>query len=788
MHPATEEHQELFEDLGEPITQVLQNQWVELSRLFSPMGFKAFLESVNNLKALGRGDSLVIAFIEAAGPVTREIGETSVFELLSSVIKMFSKASGEVLALVFQSAPVAVSRLGEAELFSAYLSLLDYVAAKAPRALRPLLSQIEQLLGVLTLGGLRRWITWGIQAHRTDFAAQEAYYSLATPESRAVLQRERRGVLFVDVQRRLVMYLRALWGRDFFLRPTSGDFETRTGYRPFIDELFINLPDAFDDFTVEGEEPVDGLTLYRAAAAHAAAHQIYSRLDSDAENASPLDRVLIGLFEDARIEKRAMADFPGLIPLWNNLNRLTVAALPADARTADNPPLGALFDRIALALGDENVADTHPLVQWASTSFHKAADRLEDQEMARELGTALAEKIQQKNLNFQSRTDIPSSPYRDDNSYLWHTPDTVNPKAHTVASIQEKRKYVSVMQMLNALDVEYATAESADEIWVLATELFDDDGTTLNELYGTPPTASPRYYPEWDYQSQLERPLWTTLMEKKPKLGDPAVVDNILFEHAPMVRRLKYLIEGLQPQGVVRQKKIEDGDEVDLNAAIGAMIDIRMNRQPDPRIGIRRRIHVRDLSVILLIDLSESTNDLVQTGEEEKTVLDMAREAAALLGDALNRIGDPYAIHGFDSNGRSDVEYFRFKDFDDPFDDVAKARLAGMSGQLSTRMGTALRHAGHLLDSRPSQKKLVLLLTDGEPSDNDVRDPQYLRQDTKRVVEELSKRGINTFCVTLDPRADDYVERIFGPKHYMVLDHVARLPEKLPALYLSMTR
>ncbi|OZB77868.1 MAG: hypothetical protein B7X28_09430 [Halothiobacillus sp. 13-55-253] len=254
--------------MGEPIAEVLETHWVELSRLFSPMGFKAFLESVSNLKALGRGDELVISFIESAGPVTRSIGETAVFELLSSVIKMFSKASAEVLAMVFKSAPVAVSRLGEAELFVAYLSLLD-IAAKAPRALRPLLGQIEQLLGVLTLGGLRRWITWGIQAHRTDFAAQEAYFSLATPESRAVLQRERRGVLFVDVQRRLVMYLRALWGRDFFLRPTSGDFESRAGYRPFIDELFINLPDAYDDYAVEGEQTVDGLTVYRAAAAHA---------------------------------------------------------------------------------------------------------------------------------------------------------------------------------------------------------------------------------------------------------------------------------------------------------------------------------------------------------------------------------------------------------------------------------------------------------------------------------------------------------------------------------------
>jgi nitric oxide reductase NorD protein len=69
-----------------------------------------------------------------------------------------------------------------------------------------------------------------------------------------------------------------------------------------------------------------------------------------------------------------------------------------------------------------------------------------------------------------------------------------------------------------------------------------------------------------------------------------------------------------------------------------------------------------------------------------------------------------------------------------------------------------------------------------------VRDPQYLRFDTKKAVEELARKGILTFCVSLDPYADDYVSRIFGARNYVVLDHVARLPEKLPALYMGLTR
>ena len=783
MAAAIDDHQHLLDELGEYGADILEANWHEASRVFSPAGLKAFLESAINLKSLGRGSELVVSFIESAPQIAHELGEQAAFDMLSTAIKMYSKTSATVLVLVFSTAPTAANRLGEAGLFRAYLSLLDHVLAKAPRALRPMLEHIDPLLGSLTLGGLRRWASWGIQAHRTDFAAQEAYFSLESPDAQAVLQKERRGVLFVDVQRRLVMYLRALWGRDFLLRPTSGDFESREGYRPFIEGPFINLPDAFDDFVDRNDETVDGVNLYRAAAAHCAAHIIYSTFDPESEKASALQKAFIGVIEDARVEQLAGADFPGLGPLWNRIT--TIAVNRHDVETEDR--VGPLLDRIARALLDRDYADDHPLVRQAREGFEDVKADRRDFERVRALGLALAERAGELGLAFSPSRDVTSIPYRDDNRLLFEKPETAFEKLRT-GNTEDKQRYVSLMQMLNTLDVEFATAESADEIWVLGTELYDNHGRKYSDIYAADRTASPIHYHEWDYMSQLERPMWTTVNEKRPVDGAPEDIEAILERHQPMVRRLKYLIEGIQPQGVVRQRKVEDGDQIDLNAAVNAMVDIRMGDTPDPRINIRTRLQIRDLSVMLLIDLSESTNDLIGRGDEETTVLDLAREAAALLADAIHRVGDPFAIHGFDSNGRHDVEYYRFKDFGEPYADKAKARLAGMTGQLSTRMGAALRHAGSVMHTYPSQRKLLLLLTDGEPSDNDVRDPQYLRHDTKKAVEELHRKGIETFCVTLDPNADQYVERIFGPKHYMVLDHVARLPEKLPALYLSMTR
>ena len=171
----------------------------------------------------------------------------------------------------------------------------------------------------------------------------------------------------------------------------------------------------------------------------------------------------------------------------------------------------------------------------------------------------------------------------------------------------------------------------------------------------------------------------------------------------------------------------------------------------------------------------------------EKTVLELTREASALVSTAISGIGDAFAIHGFASDGRHDVRYYRLKRFDQAFDEEAKGRLAGMRGGLSTRMGAAMRHAGHHLSLRAEKIKMLLIVTDGSPSDIDERDPQHLRMDAKKATEELHTNGIMTYCLTLDPSADHYVQRIFGQNHYTIIDNVQRLPEKLPALFASLT-
>ena len=80
-----------------------------------------------------------------------------------------------------------------------------------------------------------------------------------------------------------------------------------------------------------------------------------------------------------------------------------------------------------------------------------------------------------------------------------------------------------------------------------------------------------------------------------------------------------------------------------------------------------------------------------------------------------------------------------------------------------------------------------MVVTDGESSDVDVFDPDYLLQDARYTVQELRATGIQTYCLSLDPRADRYMGTIFGRNHYGVVDHLARLPERRTGPYLAQT-
>ncbi|MGV6810995.1 MAG: VWA domain-containing protein [Brevirhabdus sp.] len=751
----------------------------DAARVMSSAGLADFMEGAKGLCSLGRGYELVFAYLENMPAVVKECGEDVIRDCIGAAMKLSSMTSGEVIALLFASLPTAARRLGDPELLRGYLQFIHQISAKAARGLRPMLGVTDELLSKLTLSGLKRWANFGADAYRRDLPNLTRYFALESPDSRKMFQQERKGTLFIDTQRKLNFYLRALWGRDFFLRPTAADYD---GYRPYVEHHVMHLPDALDDL---GE--VSGHDLYRAMSAHQAAHMQYTSQPISAEQLSQAHMFFIGLMEDARVELCAAREFPGLGLLWRRLLALRYEARP------EHPSM-LLIEAFAHRLND-------PEISSGSEALDAIADRF-----LREIGEQPLNNTICWNFglevfhHFAKTSDVPSLrilnsiriPYRDDNRFVWEFEEfdwDSHGAEYIPASQRQVRKYVSIMEMANEVDAELA-GDDAQEVWICKDEFmpYEDAGEatqSYNDMWGKEPISAPFHYQEWDYQVQLYRPDWATVYERRASRGNPETVDNILLEHKPVAHRIRQIIDMLSPSGVERQRGLEDGDEIDVNAAVDAMISIRMGEQPDPRITMRNVIRSRDLAVTVLLDLSESTNDTMEGSE--KTVLELTREAAALVSLAISGIGDPFAVHGFASDGRHDVHYYRFKDWNQSFNEEVKARLDGMKGGLSTRMGAALRHAGAGLLKQSERRKLVLLVTDGAPADIDERDPQHLRHDTRKAVEELASKGVLTYCLTLDKNADSYVKRIFGLNNYTVIDRVERLPEELPTLFASLT-
>jgi nitric oxide reductase activation protein len=377
---------------------------------------------------------------------------------------------------------------------------------------------------------------------------------------------------------------------------------------------------------------------------------------------------------------------------------------------------------------------------------------------------------------FNIRSYVVEPPYRDDNLGLWDFNEEQMPQAMEAellfdsVRIEEQDDDDDTPPDREREEHEQSDEEDANRVNLAITE---EEGI---------PVAR---YPEYDYSIGRDRSDWTTIVEYTPPPGAAHVIDDMLERHSHTVNRIKSLIDSARVGRPQRIKRLQEGDFLDIDASIEAMISRRIGENPDPRVYGRFERKHRDLAVNVLLDISESTKDKITASDE--TVLDVERQATALLAHAMAGLGDPFAIAAFCSNRRDDVRYYRIKDFGSPYGAMSKSFLAGLQGGFSTRIGAAMRHAAEDLKRQQTHRRLLLVVTDGEPSDIDVTDKKYLVEDARHVIHELAMDGIDVFCVGLDSGGDSYLTRIFGRRNVVQIDKLERLPEKLPMIYLRLT-
>ena len=288
-------------------------------------------------------------------------------------------------------------------------------------------------------------------------------------------------------------------------------------------------------------------------------------------------------------------------------------------------------------------------------------------------------------------------------------------------------------------------------------------------------------YPEWDYRKRQLQPDHSRVQMMLARDAQPG---DLPAELSSTAKRLRQQFQALAPLRT-RLKGQVSGNELDLDACVRFAAEKRSGMPTsEPGLYIDQRQQVRDLSCLLLADLSLSTDAWVSNSSR---VIDVIRDSLYLFSEALASTGDRFALYGFSSVRRDNVRFHLLKGFDERYNDNIRGRLAALKPGYYTRMGTAIRHASQILVKQKTGRRLLLILTDGKPNDLDKYEGRYGIEDTRIAIQEARRLGLTPFCVTIDEKAGDYLPHLFGSNSYVVVKHAAELPLVLPRLYLQLT-
>ena len=328
------------------------------------------------------------------------------------------------------------------------------------------------------------------------------------------------------------------------------------------------------------------------------------------------------------------------------------------------------------------------------------------------------------------------------------------------------------------------TGFSTEDMPLDLEELLRDSGVG-HYVAGDARDAATRY-PEWDFRLQDYLHDHTYIHEIEiPARGIGRFYDQTLKRYGGLVTRMRRAFELLKPEGLTILRQWPEGDAFDYRALIDFAIDRKAGRIPSDRMFIKRLKQERDVAVLLLADLSRSTANPVAGGHA--SVLDVAKEALVLFCEALQVVGDDYAIAGFSGTGRHAVDFYGIKSFREPLSDAVRERISVLSPQRSTRMGAAVRHATSLLAKAESRVRLIIVVSDGFPNDLGYK-ADYAIADTRRAVQEARARNFHVKAITVNIGSDPRLDDLYGRVHHHVIGDVRELPGKLLRLYGTLTR
>jgi hypothetical protein len=674
------------------------------------------------------------------------------------------------------------------ELFESRKLLLSTYLAGAIR--------VRNLLGAQAI---LPWALRGADIMQAGRARGEAYFRLESEESLALLLEHLPGFRLSDRNRLLAMLLDVWYGASFDLKESTWSPEKG---RPFVETDGRSL--FFPAVMASRDEAV-------LAVLHGAGHMRFGTFDRlamkemfaaasvDFPESGPVSwvplfmrygddalrfQLIFDLCEDLRVDFRVQHAVP------NYLARLLATARAAVPRT---PEAAAYFD-LALASVEEAMVATRahaprgrqfgPLLDPNATvadAYRIAAAIYSNEALPRvmDLETFHAAYLPGRGPN-ATRLAHPQEQREQQQTQAGaeqqNQPDEQGEDQSETAQNAEsgdqqdggKRKEVAGYGDSSGTSAQSANRSDAQK-----------QGATAGDK-GVP-------YPEWDYREQRYKRNWSWVQEKQLAESNMAETNRLERQYSNALKRLKKAIQAQKPARLAPRLRQLEGDDMDINAVVGYVAEKQAGRSPTPAIYRRRELRQREIAVTLLADMSTSIMQHLPEGGGR--LVDRVRAGVLLFAESMEEVGDAYSIAGFCSKYRDNVSYYTIKGFEQPLSEEVRSQIGGMSGRLATRMGAAIRHATACFDEVDSRRRLLLILSDGRPEDyDDGGDRRYLHEDTRMAVKEAVARGVHPFCITVDTMANQYLPQIFGKGHYLVLDHINSLPNKLPEIYFRLRR
>jgi len=649
------------------------------------------------------------------------------------------------------------------------LHWVGVTAKSSPELAYQFAALASDALAELGYAGTERWLLAAIDVYDHEGLYRASAELKNLPVFVARVRGGAGAVAYEEVSGVLELFVAGLAGRRLQLEP---------GDTPWTDTATIYLPRRVALFPSRDEN----FRVYKVVAALLWAQTRFGtfNLDADAYPRSGRDLAVFNLLETVRLAARLAGTLPGLHRDLVALARPELgpefaaaarqlaapgagaadsAALTArivhDAQVPAWPFLGAIDAARALALRAERMARDQDALKSA---LARLQDELRGARPADETGADAPR------LRLEARRPADLDPGGDVEISVTFDGRSVAPPGdigRLVESILQDSGQLPDDSLVAAGDGPYRPTAQTE----LSPATADDDEGALR-------------YDEWDFRRKHYRKRWCVLRERDVHPGDPAFVPRTLARYRPQVRRLRRSFEALR--GADKRLRGEPfGDDFDLDAVVRSHAELRAGAELSDRVFARRDKHERDMAVLIMVDMSGSTKGWIN---------DCEREALVLLAEALEVLGDRYAIYGFSGVTHKRCEVYRVKRFDEPYDELVRGRIAGIQPLDYTRMGPAIRHLTGILARVEARTRLLVTLSDGKPDDfSDGYRGEYGIEDTRQALIEAKRAGIHPFCITIDREAVAYLPRMYGAVNYAVIEDVARLPLKVAEVYRRLT-